>query len=86
MRVATIVSLLTLVLRKACAKLGRADDATREQAVSNLLAKANVLLDLGTSIVANAIASTSISAACGNALQAFLADIRQCVQGLPSQP
>jgi hypothetical protein len=73
-------------LRKARAKLGRADDATRAQAVSNLLAKANVLLDLGTSIVANAIASSSISAACGDALQGFLADIRQCVQGLPQQP
>ena len=73
-------------IRKARAKLGRADDATREQAVSNLLAKAGVLLDLGANIVANAIAGTSISPACGEALQAFLADIRQCVQGLPLQP
>jgi len=64
----------------------RADDATRAQAVSNLLAKANLLLDLGTSIVANAIGSSSISAACGDALQDFLADIRQCVQGLPREP
>jgi hypothetical protein len=73
-------------LRKARAKIGHADDATRAQAVSNLLAKANVLLDLGTSIVSNAVASSSISAACGDALQDFLADIRQCVQGLPQQP
>jgi len=77
---------LTRKIRKARAKLGLADDATRAQAVTNLLARANVLLDLGTTIVANAVASTSISAACGDALQDFLADIRQCVQGLPRQP
>jgi hypothetical protein len=73
-------------LRKARAKLSKADDATREQTLSKLLGKANVLLDLATNIVANAIAGTSISPACGEALQAFLADIRQCVQGLPRQP
>jgi hypothetical protein len=70
-------------LRKARAKVGRADDATRAQAVSKLLARADVLLDLGTTIVSRAIATTSISGACGEALQGFLADIRQCVQGLP---
>jgi hypothetical protein len=73
-------------LRKASAKLGKADDATREQVLSKLLGKADVLLDLATNIVANAVAGTTISPACGEALQAFLADIRQCVQGLPHQP
>lgn len=73
-------------LRKARAKIGRADDATRAQTVSNLLAKANLLLDLGTGIVANAIASSSISAACGDALEALLADIRLCMTTLPYGP
>jgi hypothetical protein len=73
-------------VRKARARLGKADDATREQAVSALLAKARLLLDLAITIVAKAIGASAISPACGAELQAFLVDLRQCVDGLPPGP
>jgi hypothetical protein len=74
---------LTKKLKKARARLTRADDATKDPLIDRLFDKADVLLGVADSILSSALANGLVTPACGQELQGFLAEIRQCVSGIP---
>jgi hypothetical protein len=70
-------------VNKVRARIGQADDATKQTALVALLGKADALLGLGQTLIANAAERWRVSPECAAELQAFLAEMRQCVSRLP---
>ena len=70
-------------VKKARARLGRADDATKDALIAKLIGKADLLLGLVADILSGAVANGLVTPACGQELQAFIDEIRQCVGGIP---
>jgi hypothetical protein len=78
-----LVKKLVKRVRKARARLAKADAATRDALIDKLVGKADTLLGLAGGVLSNAVADGVITSACGDQLQAFLGEIRQCVAGIP---
>ena len=70
-------------LKKARNQLGKADDATKDALIDKLIGKADGLLDLAAGILSSAVSSGLVSPGCGEQLQGFIGEIRQCVAGIP---
>jgi hypothetical protein len=51
--------------------------------VGRLIGKADALLGLAANVLSNAVAGGLVTSACGEQLQAFIDQIRQCVAGIP---
>jgi hypothetical protein len=78
-----LVKKLVKRVRKARARLAKADAATRDALIDKLVGKADTLLGLAGGVLSNAVADGVITSACGDQLQAFIGEIRQCVAGIP---
>ena len=57
--------------------------ATRKNRLSVSTGKADGLLGLVADILSGAVADGLVTPACGQELQAFIDEIRQCVAGIP---
>ena len=74
---------LTKKLSAAKARLAHADAATRTKIVERLIAKGDNLLATVLTVIRTAVPKGSLSAACGDALTRFVANLRVLVSGLP---
>lgn len=74
-----LVKKLRPKIAKLRGKVDRADGTTKAKLVARLVTQAAALLDAASGLVGRAVTDGLLSAACADELQAFLADIRQCV-------
>ena len=70
-------------LTRARGKVARADAATRATAIQKLLGKASGFLAAGRAYLVAATQKGQITPACAGELGGFLAEVEQCVDGLP---
>jgi hypothetical protein len=70
-------------LKKARARLMRADRATREARILKQIDKAQKLLGKARALVATAVDAGLISSGCGAELTALIAEVESCTRGLP---
>jgi hypothetical protein len=79
----TLGKKLAKKLKKARARLSKADDVTKDALIAKLVGKADTLLGAASSILASAVAGGLVTPACGEQLQGFIGELRQCVAGIP---
>lgn len=70
-------------IAKARSRLARADAATRAALISKLISKGDQLIGAAKTALATAAQRDQVSATCKEALDVVLADLQQCVAGLP---